>query len=447
MARPAGQAQTGTWADQGTPIVVVCFLVSLLVPFIIPVGVLDLQPHRIVILLTMPYLLARLFSGRAGRVTAFDILILFASLWCLFSYTISYGSGRARGSTIDQTLVFAGSYFVEMYGGYLIARVGIRNANDLRRVARFMFYCILVAIPLAAAEAISHKAFLQELLGRKPAFDVRFGMRRAQVVFGHPILYGTFASTAMGLVWYIFRPQAALAGRIFRSIFVFAALFFSFSMGAILSFMVQAGSIVFENVFKNVPRRWTIAACGVAALYVLVDIASNSSPFSVLVRYATFNQQASYVRLLTFEYGMDTIFRYPLFGFGSGTWLRPPGFPPSVDNFWLLTAMQFGTPAFLGLATAIIINVRRLSRKLLSDPMHLACRAGVITSMGGIILAGGTVHYWQGMLSFVMFIFASGTWLLSVPDPVPETDEPLPDEGDAPEEPVKTRYVPYGREA
>ena len=446
--RPVERQSTRSATDTGSPIIVTVFLCSLLVPFIISVGPIDLQPHRIVILLTMPYLFLRLISGRVGKVTVIDFLVLFSGLWCAYSYTFSYGpNATLQGRTIGDTVQYAFSFFFELYGGYLIARVGIRSANDLRRVTKFMFFCVLVAIPLAAAEAFSHKAFLMELIGRKPALDTRFGLRRAQVTFGHPILYGAFVSSAMGLVWYTYRANAALGGKIFRTVFVFLALFFSFSMGAILSFMVQVGSIIYEQMFKNIPKRWTLLVMAFIGLYFLMDMFTNSSPFSVLVRYATFNQQASYVRLLTFEFGVDNILARPFFGFGAGRWDRPPGFPPSVDNFWLLTAMQFGLPAFLSLAVAVALIMRRIALKSLADPMEIACRAAVLTSMGGIVLAGGTVHYWQSMLAFIMFIFGSGMWILSRPDAqAAEVEAPTTDDAPQPV-PAKKRFIPYGREA
>jgi hypothetical protein len=161
---------------------------------------------------------------------------------------------------------------------------------------------------------------------------------------------------------------------------------------------------------------------GIVCMYILVDIVANSSPMQVLVRYLTFNRQASYMRILIFEWGVDNIISRPLFGFGSGDWTRPPGFPPSVDNFWLLIGMQFGVPAMISLIIGVILITRRLSLKALEDPMDIASRAAIMTSMGGIIIAGATVHYWQGMLSFVMFMFGSGIWLLSRPDPAPPAE-------------------------
>lgn len=435
------QRMVGAADDKGTPVVVLAFLFSLLVPFVFNIGQISLQPHRIVILLTMPYLLARLFSGKAGRIIASDFLILFAGLWCALSYTFSYR--YTPTVSIEKTLQFGFSYFFELYGGYLIARVGIRSAADLRRVTKFMFYFILVAIPLAAAEGISHKPFLLDLLGRPAAYDVRFGLRRAQIMFAHPILYGAFASTAFGLVWYTLKPQSALFGRIFRSLFVFVAVFFSLSMGAILSFIIQSGSVIYENTIR-MKKKWTLLVVAIIILYFALDLVSNSSPFSILVRYLTFNQQASYIRILIFEYGMQNVYDKPIFGFGAAGWTRPPGFPPSVDNFWLLTAMQFGVPAFIGLAGGVLLIVRRLSLKSLGDPLDRACRAAVLTSMCGIILAGGTVHYWQSMLAFVMFMFGSGVWLLSKPDEQP-SDLDEPNDSPAEPEPVKQKFIPYGR--
>jgi hypothetical protein len=450
LARPTAGEEVQAGVSQGTPKIVTAFLISLLIPFIIEIGEIALQPHRIVILATMPYLLIRLASGRAGKITSVDILIFLAAFWCLFAYSIV--TSNFLRSALATRLQFAFSFFFEMYGGFLIARVGIQSANDLRRVARFLFYFALVALPLAAVEAISHKAFLMDLLGRIPAYDVRFGMRRAQMVFGHPILYGTFVSSAMGLVWYTFRPNSTLISQIGRSVFVFTALFFSFSMGAIMSFLVQTGSIVYERLFKDIPKRWTLLFAGIAAAYLAVDLVAKSSPFAVFVRYLTFNQQASYTRIKQFEAGIDNIMSRPILGFGSGTWDKPIGWVTgSIDNFWLLSAMQFGLPAFLFLSIGLFILLRKLSLKPLSDELDRASRAAVLTSMGGIIFAGATVHYWQGMLAFVMFIFGSGVWILSRPDQVssdlnidPEADTTSPEK--PPPASGKKQYVPYGRE-
>ena len=119
--------------------------------------------------------------------------------------------------------------------------------------------------------------------------------------------------------------------------------------------------------------------------------------------------------------------------------------------------MQFGLPAFLSLAAGLTVLLRRLSLKALSDPMDIASRSAVLVSMGGIIVAGATVHYWQSMLAFVMFVFGYGVWILSRPDADAEPEPGQQDSaesaaGEAGEKPVtatqpaKKRFVPYGRE-
>ena len=123
-----------------------------------------------------------------------------------------------------------------------------------------------------------------------------------------------------------------------------------------------------------------------------------------------------------------------------GTWLTPRK---------LLSVCKSTGDAVLpvALATATALIMRRLALKSLSDPLDIACRAAVLTAMGGIVLAGGTLHYWQNMLSFVMFMFGSGIWLLSRPDAPSEDDDAPPDQEAGSEASVKKRFVPCGREA
>jgi hypothetical protein len=73
--------------------------------------------------------------------------------------------------------------------------------------------------------------------------------------------------------------------------------------------------------------------------------------------------------------------------------------------------------------------------------------------LGGVIIAGGTVHYWQGMLSFVMFLFGVGIWMFArhaVPQATgQEIDNSKSANGQlsaTATEPTKKPFVPYGRE-
>ncbi len=74
--------------------------------------------------------------------------------------------------------------------------------------------------------------------------------------------------------------------------------------------------------------------------------------------------------------------------------------------------MKFGIPSFLAMVMALFIILRRVSLAPLKDPLAQACRAGYLTAVGGLIVAGGTVHFWHGVMAFVMFLFGSGVWMI-----------------------------------
>jgi len=443
-----GAAPATAWGtDQGRPTLIYLFLLSLLLPLLFAVGNIQLTPHRVLLIVLFFPLIARLFSGAIGKPNTIDYLILFSGLWLILAYMTVH---LRRGADPIQGLEFSVSYFLEYIGGYLVGRIAVRSAEDLRRVAKFMFFAVLVLLPLAAIESFTYRAFLIEILGKSVVVDTRFGLKRAQVVFSHPILFGTFVSASLGLLWYVLLPRANGLIKGLYSLVILGGTFFSLSVGALLAFFAQAGFIAYNIIFRTVANRWTLFAIGAIVAYIVVDIISNTSPFAVLARYVALNPAAAYNRILIFEHGMDNIVARPIFGFGSGGWDRPFWMSPSIDNFWLLFAMQFGIPSFLGLVGGVFLLIRRISRKALADPYDRLCRAGYLISIGGIVIAGGTVHYWQAMLSFVMFMFGAGVWLLHRPEPaaVPDLEANSSEQGEAgaaSEKNGRKPFVPYGR--
>src|SRR6056297_2560791 len=203
--RPARRAASAGENTAGMPLVVAVFLVSLLVPVTLDLGPISLLAHRFVLLLVVVPLMARLFGGRAGKVTPVDHLVLGATLWAGLAFFVS----RPGISGIES----AGMHFIEAFGGYLVARVGIRSAEDFRRFVRLFYTLILFLLPFAAIEAFTGRAILLDIIPRSHgevwAGGERWGLDRAQVLFAHPILYGTFVATGFALAWYVLDPAAA----------------------------------------------------------------------------------------------------------------------------------------------------------------------------------------------------------------------------------------------
>lgn len=386
----------------------VVFLITLLFPMRIHAGPLLLLPYRLWLLILFVPLLVVLLRGKAGRLVLVDWAFFGAAIWAVLSLMVNHPFG-----TIIEP---AGSYTIEFLGAYLLGRVTIRSGADFFRMVKAFFLLILALFPFALAESTLHRPVLLQLLGQdRVAVDIgtRMGLRRAQTVFEHPILFGAFVSSGLGLVWYSLPITGKRFIRPFSAGIVAAATFLSLSSGALMSLSMQAFFIAWEFVLKSYRRRWALFGWGAAAIYIVVDLFSTASPFHVLVRYATFSLQSSYNRILIWHYGTQNVLENPLFGLGLNDWVRPRWMSASVDNFWLLVAMRYGLPFFLMLAIGLVFLIRKVSRAPLESDLDRSNRAAFLTTLGGIVLAGGTVHYWNGVFAFNMFLVGSGVWMIS----------------------------------
>lgn len=409
-ARRSSESSAGrSPGARGMPTAVVLFLVSLLLPMTVYLGPLRLLPHRIYLLIAFLPLVMALLSGRAGRLVLPDYLIAGSTIWAALAVFVSQ-----PGPAVIEPI---GILFVEFLGAYLVGRVAIRNAGDFRIFLRVFFGIVLFLLPFAAIEAFLHRNMLREFIPFTGAgIDYqRWGLRRAQTVFAHPILYGVFVSTALGLFWYALQPAAGTFKRVAIAILTFCATFLSLSSGAIVSFAVQSICISWDFLFRRtIPRHWKVLTSGAVLLYITLDALSNRTPFHLLLDY-TFSSSTGYYRIVIWRWGIQNVWANPIFGLGLdvGEWERASWMGRSVDNFWLVLAMQYGLPTLFALAFAIFFIARKLTRMSLASPMDRACRTGFLVSLAGIVIAGGTVHYWHAMMAFFTFFVGSGVWMIT----------------------------------
>ena len=426
QAREAAVARGPVWAAY-------LFLLSLLVPIYLKVGSLLLMPHRIVLLaMFIPFFLKLFVFRTAGRVLAADWLMLGGSLWA--------GAALFANHSFAVAIEPFGIHMVEFFGAYLLARVAIRSSRDFRRVTMLLFLLVCLLLPFAAAESILRRPVLLEMLpgtSVRPinGMGVRFGLRRAQAVFAHPILYGVFVSTGFGMFWYALRPRFLR----FPAMPITAlATLFSVSTGALISIVLQSIFIGWEMVMQTLRTRWRLFLILFAIFYIALDMASNRSPFHVLVDYASFNSGSAYGRIIIWQFGTDNVWENPIFGLGLNDWVRPSWKSASVDNYWLFTTMQYGLPKIIMVFTALFLMIRQVSRANLTDEGDRLARAGYLVSFGGIAIAAGTVHYWHAMMAFATFIYGSGLWAVTG-GAVPADDETVKAEPEA--APRRSRYT------
>jgi hypothetical protein len=396
--------------DKRVSLVIPLFIVSLLVPIIFFVGPIRLSPYRLVILcLFIPCLTAWL-SGRLGKIRLPDVLILLSTLWAAVALTVNEG--------LETAIEPAGIRLMETFGTYLLARRYVRDAESFATVVKTLFIAILVLLPFAAIESLSGQPVILEALRKVvPTFadtqmEPRYGLERAQVVFEHPILYGIFCASAFGLAWYVLGYRNAFPGRLFRAAVIGLSSIFSVSTGAIVTVVVQCFLMAWNHQTRKIAGRWKVLGLLFIGAYAAIDLLSNRSPFHVFVTYLTFSAGSAYNRILIWNYGTAEVARHPVFGIGLGDWERPSWMSGSMDNFWLVMAVFYGLPAFLLFAGGVLHIMRALGRAKLEDETISACRQGLLISLGGLVVAGFTVHYWNAIYCWFLFLVGSGVWML-----------------------------------
>lgn len=406
-ARPvAGSGVSGVYGFLG-----LVFVVSLCIPVIFGIGSIRLSPYRLLLLLALVPLVLRWLSGGTGPVRAFDLMILAAFTLAATSYLVLHGVGIAYQP--------AAILLIEAAGAYLLGRAAIRSAADMVRLTRLLLRLLLVLFLPTLYEALTGQAIILDVLGRVMSVfpdvwqDRRLGLDRAQVVFEHSILFGAFVSSMFGFMLYVPAFRAG-AGRLVATWLTGVIAFLSISAGALFALVFQLGMRLWDVLTRGIPRRWTLLGLGFLALYILIDIGSNRTPFHVVISYMTFSSSSGYNRILIWQFGLENVFANPLLGLGFNDWERPHWMGDSVDNFWLLHAMRHGVPSFLLFAGGLFVLIRRVSLATLAGPAA-ACRAGWLAGFGSLILAGITVHYWNALFVWFMFLAGAGAWLLDAP--------------------------------
>ncbi|MEX0286389.1 MAG: hypothetical protein AB3N23_17420, partial [Paracoccaceae bacterium] len=397
----------------GVPAVVAVFFFAIMLPTAVSInlGGLRLSAYRVVLIVMILPMLIQLATGRRGKVNLFDLLLLAHCTWAIFAL-IKWGG-------LGQGIESGGIYFVECMGAYLVGRLYIRSYEDFSAMAHAYVGVVVATLLFTIPEALTGVHILYDTISgavggpRAPFIEPRMGIERTFGPFDHPILYGVFSASAFSLAYFVvacrrFDNYAGMA-KVFG---VGLATFMSASGGPYLVLMMQGFVASWERVLGKIQGRWAALFSLFALAYVAIDLFSTKTPFHVFVNYFTFSKQSAYNRILLFEYGTAEVARHPVFGIGLGDWERPVWMSDSMDNFWLLTAMRYGIPAFLlllGVLLGLVWTVGQ--RKHVPDTWRRARHAWAFT-LFGIAVAAATVHLWNALFVLFFFLIGSGAWML-----------------------------------
>ncbi|ESR23039.1 O-antigen ligase family protein [Lutibaculum baratangense] len=413
-AAPATRAPRAPAAGRRwPPLPLTIFVVSLLLPWQISLGPLSLSPTRIVLLILVVPCVGIWLSGRAGRLRLTDVLLVLFWLWCSISLVAVHGLGFA--------IQPSGILFIETMGAYLVARCFIRDLDGFRAALRLLFLAIAALLPFAVLEAVTGRNILLEALGMLlPTYadageEARFGLRRAQTVFEHPILYGAFPGSILALVHLVLGHRRPVVVRWSRSLVVGAAAVVSLSSGPLLAVVIQVALMSWERILRAIALRWKLLIALLVLTYVPLELVSNRSVPELYISYFTFSQHTSWYRILIWQYGIASVLAHPLFGIGFHEWARASFMTSSIDAFWLVPAVRHGAPAALLLLGALASTFLLCRRPMESDALR-AARLGFVIVMTSFFVVGCTVHFWATSYMFFTFLLGSGIWLFDARD-------------------------------
>jgi len=398
----------------GWPVVALCW--SLIIPWIIPLGSLSMQPYRIVLIVTFFPALFRIFGGKAGRIGVADVAILLFSCWICVALVMAHGLPGA----VEQ----AGSQVLETLGTFMVARAYIRSSRDYEALARLLFVIVgMVLFPLALLEVATGRNIVLELASKiLPTHIInyqppRMGIRRVQSVFEHPILFGVFCSGALAMT-YVVRGHAKSATRRLASTGIVAVTaFLSMSSGPMSTVIVQVMLLTWDKVLGKLKNRWWLLIGGFFSLVLVLDLLSNRPLPAILFSYFALDEASAYFRLLIWEFGSQSVLNHPIFGVGLGEWDRPEWMPFSVDMFWLVNAIVGGIPAAVFMTVAFFSTTLSVGFAKGLDARAERCRLAFLISMCGFFLAGWMVHFWGATYVLFILLLGSGRWMADLAGP------------------------------
>lgn len=410
------------------PTVVWIYLVCVITPVQFSLGSVALTPLRVLLLIMVVPLAARLFSGQFGKVMAVDVFFFIHMAWATLAVAVN---------NPNRVVENVGSAAVEFLGGYLIARAYIRTPENFEHLIKALVVIIIVLLPFGIPELFSGHPIIPKIIEALPGIgsveDIdnpkRMGLERVQNVFAHPIHYGLFCSVAFTLLLLGLHGRMSLMKRLLGCIIIFVGVFISLSSGALLAIILQVGLIAWALIFAKVTRKWLLLLGLFVLAYITIDILSNRTPMKVLMTYATFSAQTAYYRANINEWGWYNVRMNPVFGLGLRNWIRP-GYMQrgSVDNFWLVMAMRYGLPGASLLIIGYFIGLFKVGLRDLSFSPHVTrLRLAWMITLCGLSFTMTTVHVWTAMYSFVFFIYGSAMWMLYYTPEDEGTGQPLPE--------------------
>lgn len=369
-------------------------------------GSLRLSPYRITLIFMLLPALNQLLQNRKAPAGLVDGLMAGHGIWAALSLMLTMG--------VADGIESGGIYFIETFGAYLLARAYVQTYEDFVAVVRLVFTMAAALMAFAMIESFSGEHILRMPFkaifgGAGPhVIEPRLGLTRAFTSFEHPILFGVFSASAFASTYFILCNGKLEMKSIKNMAAVVMATFFSLSGGPFTALALQMGLIGWDRVTTGIANRWSILLGIMGLAWFVLTMLSNRSPVLVFISYLTFSANSAYNRVHIWNYGTAEVGRNPMIGIGLNDWIRAPWMSSSMDNFWLLTTVRYGLPAFIFLAVGVWLVGWKQAQGNKSDLQLKNARKAWIITILSFVLAGLTVHFWNALMVHFFFLVGCG---------------------------------------
>ncbi len=398
---------------KAAPLPIVLVVLSFLAPTELSLYIADLRlpPHRVVLLLALPFALQRLASGNA-KLRSYDALFLIFAIWTVIVFTSHEG---------QPGFIYGGSLALESFGSYAIARAFIRTRTQFDACLRLLILMVAITLVLALPEFLFGQHFVHDLLQAVTGYvaprniEFRKGFARAYATFDHPIHLGVFCVSILSLALYSVR---SLSARLRRASLIILATATAISSGPILCLLMQLALMSWERVSRMLRHRVLLLVAVIAGLYIGASFVMTRSPIAVLAVGFTLDPWTGFYRLQIWEHGLQNVSDHWFMGLGRADWSRPEWMVAStIDAYWLVVAMSQGAPAFLILATAILLLARAVGRRVKRSPDRKESQIGRawLIALLALSLMACTVHFWNALHAYFFFFLGIAGWMADPP--------------------------------
>jgi hypothetical protein len=356
---------------------------------------LRLTAARVLLLLLVPYLVARFFHANATHRYRFvfsDALVPITAAWIIIAVSEVNG--------VDAALNHGGPIILEFLVGYAASRFLLIEHGEALSFVNFLCRIIAIVGLLGLLDTLAHSFVLHALAssifgsipltiaGVDEGGDERLGLLRAMSALEHPILFGT--TCAIGLLLAVAIPMRA-RWFVILSCGLGAAL--ALSSAPIQAIIMGLGLLIYDRILRRIRHRWSALIILVAFGVVLI-LEVLQDPLGFIFSHFVFDTQTAWFRTWIWATGVAAVAQSPWVGVG---WFIPEdyGIPGTVDSIWLLWALTYGLPgsALLGLSMLGAASLPTQGRgvSLTSKEVKLGTIIGILTSL--IVFLGFTVDF------------------------------------------------------